>query len=104
MRRQLAEDGSGVFFLLLQLGESVFQLTKHVESYQMPKHRFLIYQITEFHYDLILRISHRPDDVFVSSLVGTRATLITGCRKRDYLLFPHQFQPLVKGPHVLFLS
>lgn len=71
----------------------------------MPKHRFfLIYQIREFHYDLILRTSHRPDDVFVSSLVGTSATLITGCRKWDDLLFPHQFQLLVKGPLVLFLS
>lgn len=58
----------------------------------------------EFHYDLILRISYRPDDVFVSSLVCTSATLITGCRKWDNLLFPHKFQLLVKGPLVLFLS
>lgn len=56
MRRQLTEAGGGVLFLLLQLSESVFQLTKHVESYQnsktqifnLPNHRI---------YDMILRVS-----------------------------------------------
>lgn len=31
MRRQLAEAGGGVFSLLVQLGEGVFQLAEHVE-------------------------------------------------------------------------
>lgn len=51
---------------------------------------------------MISRLSHKPDDVFISSLVG--ATLITGCRKWDHLLLPHQFQLLVEGLIVLFLS
>lgn len=58
--------------------------------------------ITEFHYAVFTRLSHTPDNVFVSSLVG--AALIAGCRKWDHLLFPHQFQLLVEGLIVLFLS
>ena len=37
MRRKLTEGRGRVFFLLLQLSESVFQLTKHVKSYNAKK-------------------------------------------------------------------
>lgn len=45
---------------------------------------------------------HRPDNILISSLVGS--TLITGCRQRDDLFLSHKLQLLIESLSILLLS